>query len=110
MPRTRRLFLALWPDEALRAQVDEHSRGWALPSGCLRYSPSDWHVTLHFIGNVPAARVPDISNGVDVALEPFELALDRPQLWARGLAVLCVSEVPAPLQALHDRLRRALEE
>ncbi len=108
VPRTQRLFLALWPDHAAKGKIAEHARRWVLPSGCVPYAPVDWHVTLHFIGNVFAERVPDIAAGVGVPLEPFELVLDQPQLWPQGLAVLCASEVPAALQALHDRLGRAL--
>lgn len=106
--RTHRLFLALWPDDAVRRGVHEHARAWAMPPGSGRYGPADWHVTLHFLGSVLTQRVPEIAAGVDVPLEPFELVLDQPLIWPRGLAVLCASEVPQALKSLHDRLGRAL--
>lgn len=40
--------------------------------------------------------------------QTFDLRLDRPMLWPRGLAVLGATEVPEPLLALHDRLGHAL--
>lgn len=43
-----------------------------------------------------------------VPFQPFELVLDRPALWPRGLAVLCATEVPAALKGLIDQLGQAL--
>lgn len=103
-----RLFLALWPDAAAVRQIAGHAGGWVWPHGCALYAPSDWHVTLHFIGQVPAGRLPGITEGLDMSVEPFTLRLDQPALWHHGLAVLCASQVPKPLQSLHDRLGRAL--
>ena len=55
--RSRRLFFALWPDEALRrATVAATGRVLAAAGG--RAVPSDnLHVTLAFLGNVPEERV-----------------------------------------------------
>jgi 2'-5' RNA ligase len=110
LPRAFRLFLALWPDDAVRHAIGEHARAWSLPSDCVRYGPLDWHVTLHFLGSVPTERVPEIAAGVDVPLEPFELALDQPLMWPRGLAVVIASQVPPALKVLHDRLGHALRD
>jgi len=107
---TRRIFLALWPDAATVAQLAAHARGWAWPAGCAQHAPADWHVTLHFIGAVDAQRLPDIAAAVDLPVEPFTLRLDQPALWHQGLAVLCASLTPAPLQSLHHRLGWALQE
>lgn len=104
-----RLFLALWPDAAALRQLAGHVAGWSWPPGCAVYTPSDWHVTLHFIGQVPAARLPEITEGLNVPVQPFTLRLDRPALWHHGLAVLCASQPPLPLQSLHDRLGQALQ-
>jgi RNA 2',3'-cyclic 3'-phosphodiesterase len=70
----------------------------------VRYASGDWHVTLHFLGRVSADQVDGLANGANLDFDPFECVLDRPQIWGRGLAVLCPSEVPAPWLALHDRL------
>ena len=105
---TRRLFLALWPDDGVEQQLVAHASQWNWPSSCARCMAEDWHITLHFIGNVNADRVAGITANVGVPLQPFELVLDQPRLWPRGLAVLCASEVPAPLQSLHEQLGRAL--
>ena len=107
-PLARRLFLALWPDEAVRERIAEHASQWLWNADCVRYAPQDWHLTLHFIGAVPAERVSAIAAAVALPCTPFELVLDQPMLWPHGLAVLGAATLPAPLQALHERLGEAL--
>jgi len=107
-PRTQRLFLALWPDDGVRAQIAAHAAHWRWPGTCARYHPADWHATLHFLGNVDADRVPEIAAAANVPCQAFELVLDQPRLWPRGLAVLCATALPAELRALHARLGQAL--
>jgi 2'-5' RNA ligase len=106
--RTQRLFLALWPDDDVPQQLIAHSRLWTWPAGCTHYLPADWHLTLHFLGPVKPDRVADIVALVAVPFEPFILTLDQPTCWPHGLAVLCMSQVPSALQALHERLGAAL--
>lgn len=106
--RTQRLFLALWPDDYVRQQLATHATQWGWPDGCTRYLPEDWHLTLHFLGLVKVERVLDIVAQAAVPFQPFTLTLDQPMCWPHGLAVLCMSQVPAPLQALHERLGGAL--
>lgn len=102
--RTQRLFLALWPDDGVRGQLVAHARQWSWPLGCDQYLPADFHVTLHFIGPVAAGQMENIAACAGVPFQPFELVLDQPMLWAHGLAVLGATEVPMPLQALHNGL------
>ena len=106
--RTQRLFLALWPDAGVREQLATHADQWLWPARCMRYAPADWHVTLHFIGDVVAEKMEAIAACAAVPFQPFDLVLDQPRLWARGLAVLGASEVPMPLRTLHERLGNAL--
>ena len=106
--RTQRLFLALWPDEGVQRQLLAQANQWVWPSGCVPYLPADWHVTLHFIGQVDADRVEGIAAGAAVPFQPFELLLNQPGLWPHGLAVLLATDVPMPLRALYDRLGDAL--
>ena len=104
----QRLFLALWPNDAVRQQLSVHAQHWTWPTGCVRYLSADWHVTLHYIGKVATDQIPDLAAHVDMAVQPFELRLDQPELWPHGLAVLVASEVPAPLHALRQRLGEAV--
>jgi RNA 2',3'-cyclic 3'-phosphodiesterase len=103
-----RFFLALWPDAAARAALAEHALRWGWPDAARRYGESDWHVTLQFLGALPQDSLAELRAGLAVGFEPFELRLDRAELWHRGLAVLTCSEVPPALQRLHQALAQAL--
>lgn len=100
----KRIFIALWPNADTTAAIWEAIAPWEWPAGCKRYSPADLHITLHFIGGVPESRLPEIRSALRVPFDPFTLTLDTPRRWPGGLAVLCASETPAALVALHDRL------
>jgi 2'-5' RNA ligase len=108
-PAALRLFLALWPDAAVRRRIAAHAAAWAaLPVARGRMAPEDWHVTLHYIGSVAADRVPAVAEALEVRCEPFELVLDRPRTWPRGLAVVEAATIPVPLTALHEALAQSL--
>ncbi|HEY6513237.1 MAG TPA: RNA 2',3'-cyclic phosphodiesterase [Burkholderiaceae bacterium] len=107
--RSARLFVALWPDAAPRAAIAAWRDTCTWPVGAAVVATPRLHMTLHFIGEVAAERLPAIVHGLRVPLQPFELTLDRCVAWPRGLVVLQPSETPAALLALHaacaDRLR-----
>lgn len=108
-PPTLRLFLALWPDAAVRAALREQALRWGWPDAARRYDESDWHLTLHFLGALPAERLADLRAGLAVDVEPFELLLDRAELWPRGIAVLTCEQVPPALLQLHQALAHAMQ-
>lgn len=103
-----RLFLALWPAETTRRGLVAWRDAVAWPPKAALVSDDRLHLTLHFIGNVAVVRLPEIVPGLCVPLSPFDLVLDRAELWPRGLAVLSPSELPAGLIALHSGLADAL--
>lgn len=106
----QRLFLALWPDDALRDTLQQHARAWHWSDSARRTRPERLHVTLHFLGDVAADRVQALRSGLDVPWEGCELLLDRPRVWPGGIAVLEASTVPPALAALHARLRERFQE
>jgi len=107
-----RLFIALWPDKPVR----EAMHRW--PSPASDHGPGDdsarltpigqLHLTLHFIGNVPMHRLPELRGGLGVTLRPFELHFHRLERWRGGLIVAPVDEAPRELLALQARLGDAL--
>lgn len=108
VPDSARLFLALLPDEKAKAALAIHRDQWQWPAHPSLYALQDWHLTLHFIGAVPRPRLDELRAALAVPLTPFELRLDRPELWPHGVAVLCPEDVPAALQQLHADLGQAL--
>ncbi len=103
----RRLFFALWPDDALRRQLAAVSRQL-----CRQPVPAhNLHLTLRFLGmQDEAARRCFCDAAAQVSACPFTLSLDRYGGWARKrIQWLGPSAPPAALGVLVDRLNGALE-
>ena len=106
---TSRLFLALWPGPIAREGILRWQAAHRWPSHARVTAAQDLHITLHFIGAVPLARLPDVSAALDVPSRRFELDLDCTHLWPRGIAVLSPSKFPQALVDLHSDLAGALQ-
>jgi 2'-5' RNA ligase len=105
---TARLFIALWPDPAVRALLSQWRDGHAWPKPASPVRTEQLHVTLHFLGNIARVRVPELARGLEVPFAPFELDFGHAELWHGGVAVLAPDAVPEPLLALHGALGEAL--
>lgn len=103
-----RLFLALWPEPAVREALRSRRDAWAWPRGASPVHTDKLHMTLHFLGNQPRARLPELLDAFTVPFTPFELRLDVAELWHGGIAVLSPQNPPQPLFALHAQLAQAL--
>jgi len=106
---TQRLFLALWPPAPVRQALLDCQAAWTWPEGAARVPAQRLHLTLHFIGAVPVARVPPVVERMAVPFEPFELELasGRSRVWPGGIAVLEL-DAPSALLRLHAALADAL--
>ena len=105
-----RLFLALWPDAAVREQLLRLQAAWPWPPGAALTPPERLHLTLHFIGDVERGRIPELAAGLQaVVVEPVQCLLDHAELWPGGVAVLGARAVPAPLARLQRTLRETAE-
>jgi 2'-5' RNA ligase len=109
-PPGLRLFLGLWPTAAMRNALLAQADAWSWPEGARRSRPEGLHITLHFLGEVPATMLPLLHRELDVPWEGCELLLDQPQVWHGGIAVLEASSVPQALLSLHGRLGERLVE
>ncbi len=91
---------------ALRARPDGEAVRWARPEG--------YHVTLRFLGNVPAGEVPALAQAVADAVgdsPAFEVTIGAPRAFpsAREPRVVVVELAPeAPLAALAERIEAAV--
>lgn len=105
----RRLFFALWPSDALRAQLAAVARPIVARGAGRSIAPQNYHITLAFLGGVAAAQVPAVTVAADeIAGAPFQLSIERVEVW-RGAGVLCLTPAPTPaLTDFVDRLRISL--
>lgn len=104
---SRKLFFALWPDGAARAALaalQAPVAGRLTPAAKL-------HLTLAFLGHVPADRVPALLGIRDrLAVPPLRLAIDCYGYFARPrIAWAGMTQAPPALLALHGELVRELE-
>jgi RNA 2',3'-cyclic 3'-phosphodiesterase len=107
-PDVARLFLALWPDDAVRARLAAYRDAWRWPAGAKPVADEKLHLTLHFIGAFARDRIAALGEALaEVELEPLGLRAGSAEIWRGGIAVLSVAPAPA-LTALHARLGAAL--
>ncbi len=103
-----RLFLALWPDDAVRRALADWRNLWTLPKGAAPVADERLHLTLHFIGAVPLARLESVAAGLALPFSRFTLDAGQAARWPHGIAAWCPREAPPELVALHQRLAEAL--
>lgn len=105
---TARLFIALWPTPAVRGALSAEQGRWCWPAGVALTPADNLHLTLHFIGAIPAVRLPYVMQGLRISAPRFTLELDAPAVWPNRCAVWCASQTPTALAALHGTLAQAL--
>lgn len=105
-----RLFLALWPEAALRARLAAYRDAWRWPSRAKPVDDATLHLTLHFIGAFARPRIPALAAAL--AAVPVREIVLRPgeaEVWKGGIAVLRIDGDPA-LPELHERLGAVLAD
>ena len=106
---SERLFLALWPDEQVRAQLSRVGE-LHLWQGGRAISPQNVHMTLVFLGDAAAERRACIEAGVGALRgNGFELSLSYVE-WRRRTGIVWVGadQVPSALVDLVAKLQAAL--
>ena len=104
-----RLFVAVYPPQDMVAALLRGIGRLTLPDHRL-VQPEQVHLTVHFVGAVPAAQLDSILESVEYGMHgitPFSLAPDRlitlPER-SRKRLVAAEADGPAPLAELHRRL------
>lgn len=94
-----RLFLALWPELAIRQAMAARTRQLHALTGGRPTPPAQLHLTLTFLGSQPAARLAALQDGLaGLAPGPIRLQLDRYGFWSPGIVWLgCRTPAPALL-------------
>lgn len=106
-PETWRLFFAVDPSPALRRSIVAHAATWRWDARARPVAPHKLHLTLLFLPQVNPERIAALLRLGAAAASANSgclLRLDRAEVWPGGLAHLAPSQVPTPLQALHDSL------
>jgi len=103
-----RLFIALWPPDAVRDALARWQGAWQWPGPAALVPPERLHLTLHFLGAVPASTVLDLQHVLQIPTPAFDLHFGTPEIWQQGIAVLRPESSPTPLRALHARIGLAL--
>jgi RNA 2',3'-cyclic 3'-phosphodiesterase len=105
---TARLFVALWPDAGVRAQLAACRDAWRWPANARPVASGNLHATLHFIGSFPRERIGALASRLAaVRAEAATLRSKGMELWRGGIAVLTLQHEPR-LLALHQRVGEAL--
>lgn len=114
---SRRVFFALWPREASQTRlVDAARTALAAVRGGSRVKPANLHLTLAFLGAVPAAALEPIRSCALTIAEAWnevppdiEVTLDLLEYWGRSRVLCATSSRPsAPAAALASRLTAGL--
>lgn len=105
----KRIFLALWPDEATRAQLHAYQQKLGRDPALLAalqkgrsVKPGNLHMTLHFIGSVSTEVLQNLTSALDfVHANAFEMKVDTAGYFPRpGVLWLGVMQMPPALQSL----------
>lgn len=109
---SRRLYFALWPDDATRGRLREQCNAVVQTAGGRPVPPADWHITLAFLGAVAPQRVAAVVQAAaSVPVPALDLMLERYGYWAAPQVFwLGPAGVPAALSGLALRLWAALED
>jgi len=109
--KSRRVFLALWPDDTVRRQlVDSFA---ASPQAHLQgriFKPANLHLTLHFLGNLAPHQLNCIhETALKTRLSPFDLKLNRYGYFNKSRVFWIGPDwVPEGLCKLHAELAKKL--
>lgn len=108
--QTKRLFFALWPDDAQRQAMVEWIEGLELGNQGRPVVTTNLHITLVFLGDTPSDRLECIVAAAGaVSAAPFSLRFDHLGYFRRAQVLWAgVSDLPPVVTALHRHLEQAL--
>jgi len=106
--RSRRLFFALVPNQAVRGQIETVQKSLAVAGRAAK--PYQFHATLAFLGMQKPEVIPAIQAVAEgLSFKPCRLSLDRIGQFRRaGVLWLGVHEVPGALEGFQHSLVSAL--
>ena len=105
-----RLFFAIWPDDDVARQLRHTARHLKLESPSRRVDPKNYHVTLAFVGEVPAAKLAVLQQiGGSLRMARFSFKCESLEFWRESKVVVAAAgAAPAGLLDLREKLHDAL--
>jgi RNA 2',3'-cyclic 3'-phosphodiesterase len=104
----RRLFFALWPDDAARSHLADAVRNVVSTGGGLPVPHQNLHVTLAYLGATPESRMAEImsvaqraADTFPVDADPLRINFDRIEYWQQP-QILCATTDSQPLHATNS--------
>lgn len=107
-----RLFFALWPPSPVVESLARVARDYAGAFGGRATDERTIHLTLAFLGDIPASGVPALVKAARrISLPPFDLSIDRLGGWAHNRLMWAgTTQVPGGLSALAESLRACVQD
>jgi 2'-5' RNA ligase len=104
-----RLFFALWPDGEVVAQLAGVAANLALDNSA-RVPPSNFHLTLAFVGEVPRSRLAALREIGEAQRAPcFTSQIDAIEYWRESRVVVArAQQLPAAMLRLWMNLHKDL--
>lgn len=111
-----RAFLAMEPDDRTRRELAEATLALKQVEGLRLTPPENLHVTLKFLGDVPADQIDDVAAATEMAIEgiaPFSLALTGSAYLPnerRPNVLAATFDKPTLLSLLHEQIEAMFAE
>lgn len=103
------MFFALWPPAEVADRLAAIAGEATARYGGRATRRETIHLTLAFLGEVPELRFGElVETAASVRCASFEFCLDRLGFWQHNHLLWAGGEMPAALDALHDKLLQAL--
>jgi RNA 2',3'-cyclic 3'-phosphodiesterase len=118
--RQRRVFFALWPDEAQQAALADAAQRSQLASYGRQVPAINFHVTLVFVGSVAEARLQELLEVAELvsATErisrnggsgPLQLTFDAIEYWKKAKIICATASAPSAVaSAISEALKARL--
>jgi 2'-5' RNA ligase len=104
-----RLFFALWPVPDVTRQLAQLARRMNLESRGRRVDPRNYHVTLAFVGEVPATKLAVLQQiGRSVRAPQFTFECDSIEFWREAQVVVAAARATPGLLDLWTKLNEAI--
>ncbi|MGH8751881.1 MAG: RNA 2',3'-cyclic phosphodiesterase [Burkholderiales bacterium] len=110
--KTARVFFALWPDAAVREGFAQWSQQLHKSCGGRITRPGNIHLTLVFLGAVPAARLNELKSlAAGISAPVFHLDFNAPGYFQHKRIVwVGPVEIPPALSSLVERMETGLKQ